>query len=138
MAGTTWVGIAGGVLVLALVAVGLFALRVQRLGNRIGSFECARRSSEAVPWTSGIAIFGAGRVDWWRLVSYAPTPAASWRRERLEVLGRRRRGPDGTGAVMEVRVRYEGAEFELAMMVESAAALVSWLESAPPHDPSAR
>lgn len=138
MAGTSWVAIAGGALVLALVAVGLLLLRVQRLGNRVGSFECARRPGGDDPWTSGIAVFGAGRVDWWRLVSWAPTPTASWRRADLEVLGRRRRGPEGAGAVVEAHIRHLGEEFELAMMAESFAALVSWLEAAPPHDPTDR
>lgn len=138
MAGTGWVGVVVGTLVLAVVAACLLILRVRRLGRRVGSFECARRAGADLPWTSGIAVFGAGRVEWWRLVSYAPTPAASWRREHLEVLERRRRRQGVTGGVMEVRLRYRGEEFELAMVAESLAALVAWLESAPPHDPFAR
>lgn len=138
MAGTSWFAVAVGAAVLALVALGLLLLRVQRLANRVGSFECARRSGASDPWTSGIAVFGAGRVDWWRLVSWAPTPAASWRRMDLEVLGRRRRGPDRAGAIVEARIAHLGEEFELAMVAESFAALVSWLEAAPPHDPTDR
>lgn len=137
MSGTwaAWGMVAVLVLATALVLVSVFAVRVRRIAGRVGSFECALRRPRARDWTSGIACFGAGRVDWYRLVSLSGRPSRSWRRERLEVLQRERRPrPGGEGHVMEVRCRYDGEEFDLAMVRESFAGLVSWLESAPPHE----
>ncbi|WP_127131709.1 DUF2550 family protein [Georgenia sp. SYP-B2076] len=129
-----WGTIAVLVLAVAVAVVVLFGLRVRRIGRRIGSFECALRRAGAKDWTSGIACFGAGRVDWYHLVSLSPRATRSWRRDRLEILGRERRPrPGGEGHVVEARCRYGDEEFELAMVRDSFAGLVSWLESAPPH-----
>jgi len=133
----TWAETAGAVLVvLALVAVlllVLFAVRVRRLARRIGSFECALRPAGRRDWTSGIAVFGVGRVDWYRLVSLSLRPDRTFARSDLEVLERVHRKPGGAGQVTEVRCGLPGQEVELAMRRESLAGLVSWLESAPPR-----
>jgi hypothetical protein len=110
-----------------------FAVRVRRLAHRVGSFECAFRPAGRKDWTSGIAVFGVGRVDWYRLVSLSLRPTRSFARESLEVGSRVHRPSNGGGQVMEIRCRLEGEDVELAMKRESLAGLVSWLESAPPR-----
>lgn len=132
-AASAWVLLALALVLAALVVA--FATRVRRLARRVGSFECARRLPGARDWTSGIATFGAGRLRWHRLVSLSPGPVASYERRDLEVVERRPRGPDG--GVVEVRCRYRGTEIELAMRTDSHAALVSWLEAAPPQERTA-
>lgn len=129
-AGAGW----GTLAVLALVvvvAIALYAVRVRRIANRVGSFECALRRTGGRDWTSGIACYGAGRVDWYRLVSARLAPSRSFRRDDLVVLRRERR--PGAGHVIEARVSHRGEELELAMVREAFAGLVSWLESAPPR-----
>ncbi|WP_418607106.1 DUF2550 family protein [Georgenia sp. SUBG003] len=123
-------------MVLALVAVlllALFAVRVRRLAHRIGSFECALRPPGRRDWTSGIAVFGVGRVDWYRLVSLSLRPDRTFARADLEVRERVHRSPDGKGQVTEIRCGQPGKEVDLAMRRDSLAGLVSWLESAPPR-----
>lgn len=133
----TWAGTAGAVLlVLALVAVLLlilFVVRVRRLAHRIGSFECALRPAGRREWTSGIAVFGVGRVDWYRLVSLSLRPDRTFAREDLEVRERVHRSPGGSQQVSEILCSLPGGEVHLAMRRESLAGLVSWLESAPPR-----
>lgn len=133
----TWAGTAGAALVVlalvALVVLVLFAVRVRRLGRRIGSFECALRPVGRRDWTSGIAVFGVGRVDWYRLVSLSLRPSRTFEREHLEVLARTHRAAGGRDQVTEVRCCSHGEEVDLAMRRSSLAGLVSWLESAPPR-----
>ncbi|UNX53972.1 DUF2550 domain-containing protein [Georgenia sp. TF02-10] len=119
----------------AVVVLVLFAVRVRRLARRVGSFECARRRPGQQGWTSGIAVFGAGKLYWYRLVSLSLRPACTFARAGLQVVRRTRRGT-GAGHVVEVRCRYQGRELDLAMVDSALAGVVSWLESAPPlEDP---
>lgn len=123
-------------MVLALVAVLLlilFVVRVRRLAHRIGSFECALRPAGRREWTSGIAVFGVGRVDWYRLVSLSMRPDRTFARGDLEVRERVHRASGGANQVSEIRCGLPGGEVHLAMRRESLAGLVSWLESAPPR-----
>ncbi|MFH5824072.1 DUF2550 family protein [Georgenia sp. AZ-5] len=132
MTGTAW----GVLLTLAavLVVLVLFAVRVRRVANRVGSFECALRPVGHRDWTSGIANYGSGRIDWYRLVSLRLRPSRSWRRERLEIVGRERRpAAGGAGHVIEVRCAYDGVQFDVAMVDSALAGVVSWLEAAPPR-----
>lgn len=132
MTGTAW----GVLLTLGavLVVVLLFAVRVRRVANRVGSFECALRPVGQRDWTSGIANYGSGRIDWYRLVSLRLRPSRSWRRERLEIVGRARRpAAGGAGHVIEVRCAYDGVQFDVAMVDSALAGVVSWLEAAPPR-----
>ena len=131
--GAVWVFLTA--LALVVLAAGVFTGRVRHLGRRVGSFECALRRPGQRDWTSGIAVFGAGRLDWHRLVSLAHRPARSFVRRELEIVGRRgRRADPRAGEVIEVACRYRGEEFELAMVDQALAGLVSWLEAAPPDE----
>ncbi|MPV38132.1 DUF2550 family protein [Georgenia subflava] len=131
-AGAGWVAASALVLVL-VVGLVLFAVRVRRLGRRIGSFECARRPAGQRDWTSGLAVYGVGRIDWYRLVSLRMRPSRSFVQQDLVIVDRVRRG--SADQVVEARCRHRGEEFELAMVATAYSGLVSWLEAAPPRDP---
>ena len=88
-------------------------------------------------WSYGIAQYGADRVDWYRIFSYAFRPAAVLSRRDLEVVGRR--DPEGTEelalfpgwAILDCR--FGGAGYaELALSEDALTGFLSWLEAAPP------
>ncbi len=135
-----------GVLVVAFaVIVGLGLTRVHSLNRRVGSFACAVRplavssglrstpGPEAPMWSQGVAHYGVGRLDWWRIWSLAPRPAQVWDRSDLVILGREGMEAVGRPDLFEVRCRHRGTEFELAMSRDAYAGMMSWLESAPPR-----
>lgn len=134
-----------GVLVAALAVVVVLGLtRVHSLNRRVGSFACAVRPTvqggtratpgpEALVWSQGVAHYGVGRLDWWRIWSLSPRPALVWDRSDLVVLGRRGMEAVGRPDLFEVRCRHQGDEFELAMSPDAYAGMMSWLESAPPR-----
>ena len=134
-----------GVLVAALAVVVVLGLtRVHSLNRRVGSFACAVRpvvlggtratpGPEALVWSQGVAHYGVGRLDWWRIWSLWPRPALVWDRSDLVVLGRRGMEAVGRPDLFEVRCRHHGDEFELAMSPDAYAGMMSWLESAPPR-----
>ncbi|WP_345214831.1 DUF2550 domain-containing protein [Georgenia halophila] len=117
------------VAVVILTGLVVFAVRVRRLDRRVGSFECAVRSGGR-DWRGGIAVYGVGRVQWYRLVSLSLLPTRTFTRESLDLVERRGGAPD---EFVEVRCRYDGEEVSLAMRRECLAGLVSWLEAAPPR-----
>ena len=125
--------IALGLLVLVLVAIGLGVWRLRALSHRVGSFECGARRAGApgAPWVAGIAHYGVGRIDWWRLWSVSLRPARTWSRYDLVITGREPFSGDGPDAYL-VRCRYRGQDFELTMSRAAYEGLASWLEAAPP------
>jgi hypothetical protein len=134
--------IAVGVAVLLLGTVVLVMTRLHALNRRVGSFECGVRLVEAGagdgatgprPWSTGIAQYGVGRLDWWRVWSLAPRPVWSWRRADLVVLGRHPMEAVGRPDVFAVRCVHRGVEFELSMSPDAYAGMMSWLESVPPR-----
>lgn len=137
-----------GVLVSAFaVLVGLGLTRVHSLNRRVGSFACAVRplvapgpdgvrstpGPEAPTWSQGVAHYGVGRLDWWRIWSLSPRPAQVWDRSDLVILARRGMEAVGRPDLFEVRCRHRETEFELAMSRDAYAGMMSWLESAPPR-----
>ncbi|MFC4555964.1 DUF2550 family protein [Georgenia faecalis] len=129
-----WLGVVLLALLLVVVLAGALLLwRARALGRRVGSFECARRIDGA--WRSGIASYGAGRLDWHRLVSLSWHPAARWRRRDLVLVGWDQRvRPGGPSHVVEARFACADATFELAMRAEAFAGMTSWLEATPPSE----
>jgi hypothetical protein len=87
-------------------------------------------------WSYGIAQYGADRVDWYRIFSYAFRPAAVLSRRDLEVVGRRE--PEGTEelalfpgwTILDCRLGSGYAE--LALSEDALTGFLSWLEAAPP------
>lgn len=121
------------VAVLVLLAV-VFLLRLRILAGRVGSFECALRLPGERRWTSGIATLGDDHVEWSRLVSLYPRPRYRIARGDIELGQFHHRGVNGR--VVEVDCRCREHSCELAMLEDSYSALVAWLESAAPTQPS--
>lgn len=87
-------------------------------------------------WSYGIAQYGADRVDWYRIFSYAFRPAAVLNRRDLEVIGRR--DPEGTEELALfpgwtiLDCRFGAGYAELALSEDALTGFLSWLEAAPP------
>ena len=87
-------------------------------------------------WSYGIAQYGADRVDWFRIFSYAYRPAAVLTRRDLEVVGRR--DPEGTEELALfpgwtiLDCRFGSGYAELALSEDALTGFLSWLEAAPP------
>jgi hypothetical protein len=87
-------------------------------------------------WSYGIAQYGADRVDWYRIFSYAFRPAAVLTRRDLEVVGRRE--PEGTEELALfpgwtiLDCRFGAGYAELALSEDALTGFLSWLEAAPP------
>lgn len=117
-------------LLLALV----FWFRLRSLVFRPGSFECARRRGEG--WASGIAVYDADEIRWFRTISLSPRPAATWTRLLLAMSERAHRDPEeGVGrGVVEVTFHASDGPLVLTMSRSAYAGLTSWLEAAPPRE----
>ncbi|GIJ00145.1 uncharacterized protein DUF2550 [Sediminihabitans luteus] len=116
-----------------LVAVVLGAVRLRGLNRRLGSFECGLRAGGSrTGWVAGVAVYGAGRIDWWRYWSVSVRPARVWRREEVLVKGRVPLDSVGQQDQYLVQCTCAGEELELVMSTEAYAGLTAWLEAAPP------
>jgi len=118
-------------LLLALAGAILLLLRAHGLGRVVGSFECAWRPAGRSNWTSGVACYGVGRLDWYRLISLRPGPARRWGRGQLVIEGVEPL-PGASSTAREVHCRIGGEEFYLAVDRQALAGLAGWLESLPP------
>ena len=130
-------------MIVAIVAIALvlltggFLARLRYLAGQVGSFECAMRPAGGQRWLSGVASFRLDSLEWYRLMSLSTRPSRVWRRLDLELSAARRRREQGR--VVEVHCVDATADpdgFDLAMMEESHSALVAWVESASPEQPS--
>ena len=130
-------------MIVAIVAIALvlltggFLARLRYLAGQVGSFECAMRPAGGQRWLSGVASFRLDSLEWYRLVSFSTRPSRSWSRLNLELSEARRRREQGR--VVEVHcvdATRSPEGFDLAMMEESHSALVAWVESASPEQPS--
>ena len=131
-----WMVVALVVLVLVLLAGG-FLVRLRYLAGQVGSFECAMRLPGGQRWLSGVASFRLDSLEWYRLVSFSTRPSRSWSRLNLELSEVRRRREQGRVVEVHCVDATAGSDgFDLAMMEESHSALVAWVESAAPEQPS--
>jgi hypothetical protein len=129
--------IALGLALLLVAGVVLLGVRRVALARRLGSFDCSvRMVAEGRSWTVGVARYGPGRLDWYRVFSLSPRPSRSWQRSRLEVVGQR---VPVAGEVLVmvpdlcvISCRYDGDELDLAMSAEAYTGLASWAEAGPP------
>ena len=130
-------------MIVAIVAIALvlltggFLARLRYLAGQVGSFECAMRPAGGQRWLSGVASFRLDSLEWYRLMSLSTRPSRVWRRLDLELSEVRRRREQGR--VVEVHcvdATRSPEGFDLAMMEESHSALVAWVESASPEQPS--
>lgn len=120
---------------LATVAV-LFTARRLVLARTLWSFDCSLRRPGATGWTIGVARYGPGHLDWFRIFSLSPRPTTVWPQAGLTVLGRRPVEGGEVFAVLPgalvVRCLAAGEEIELAISMDAYVGLASWLEGAPP------
>ena len=131
-----WMVVAIVVIVLVLL-IGGFLARLRYLAGQVGSFECALRPRGAQRWLSGVASFRLDSLEWYRLMSLSTRPSRVWRRLDLELSAARRRREQGRVVEVHCVDATAGPDgFDLAMMEESHSALIAWVESASPEQPS--
>lgn len=133
-----------GLVVVALLALGLLALRRRLITRRGGTFDCSlrlRASQHGKGWVLGIGRYAGDELEWYRVFSYATRPRRTFGRRGLRVVESRE--PTGvevysllSGSVV-VRCLAEAQPVELAMSADSRTGFLSWLESAPPGVPRA-
>lgn len=106
-----------------------------------GVFDCAMQlkpGSAAGGWSLGWARYRGEEVQWFRAFSLALTPRERFRRARTTFVGSRRPAEGESielyedSVILRVQDRASDRERSLAMSRESAMALISWLEAAPP------
>jgi len=128
--------------VVALVAIVVLAVRRRVITRRGGTFDCSLRLRPARSgkgWALGIGRYAGDSLEWYRVFSYATRPRRVMARRELEIVDRR--VPEGAevfsllaGAVI-VRCR-EGSDtgsiLEFAMGEDALTGFLSWLEAAPP------
>jgi len=141
--------------VLAVLALGLLAVRRRVLARRHATFDCSLRLTEAANgkgWVLGVAAYADDALEWYRVFSYATRPRHVMARRELEIVDRR--VPEGaevfsllSGAVI-VRCREGGGTgsagesgdsgdiVEFAMGDAALTGFLAWLESAPPSQPA--
>lgn len=131
-----WMILTIGIIALVLLAGG-FLVRLRYLAGQVGSFECAMRLPGGQRWLSGVASFRLDSLQWYRLMSLSTRPSRVWRRLDLELSAARRRREQGRVVEVHCVDATAGSDgFDLAMMEESHSALVAWVESASPEQPS--
>ena len=131
-----WMILTIGIIALVLLAGG-FLVRLRYLAGQVGSFECAMRLPGGQRWLSGVASFRLDSLQWYRLMSLSTRPSRVWRRLDLELSAAKRRREQGRVVEVHCVDATAGSDgFDLAMMEESPSALVAWVESAAPEQPS--
>ena len=131
-----WMILTIGIIAFVLLAGG-FLVRLRYLAGQVGSFECAMRLPGGQRWLSGVASFRLDSLQWYRLMSLSTRPSRVWRRLDLELSAARRRREQGRVVEVHCVDATAGSDgFDLAMMEESHSALVAWVESAAPEQPS--
>lgn len=129
----------GLVLFVLLPLIVLYARR-RWLHGLGGVFDCAmqRRKGTAVGWSLGFGRFRGGQFLWYRAFSLSLAPKVRFDRFQTDYVSSRE--PVDMEAVVlfaessivTVADRASGVEANLAMAQDSAMALISWLEAAPP------
>ncbi|EHM94519.1 hypothetical protein HMPREF0975_01424 [Actinomyces sp. oral taxon 849 str. F0330] len=131
-----WMILTIGIIALVLLTGG-FLVRLRYLAGQVGSFECAMRLPGGQRWLSGVASFRLDSLQWYRLMSLSTRPSRVWRRLDLELSAAKRRREQGRVVEVHCVDATAGSDgFDLAMMEESHSALVAWVESAAPEQPS--
>ncbi|WP_019134868.1 DUF2550 family protein [Cellulomonas massiliensis] len=125
------------VLVLLVVAAGLWLSRDATLSGRVGSFRCGYRAVGGRHWAAGTVQYGTHRLYVWRRWSLLPRPRFTWPRAGMQVVARTWVDASATSArddvVVRCRVRSGASsrEVELRMSGGAYAGLTSWLEATP-------
>lgn len=113
-------------------AVSFYILRVRSIASRVGSFQCQYRPDASSGWTSGIAVYRANTLDWYRLVSLSTKPDRSWDRIGMGVTTISNAKDDDRNSLMCIGITSGIYRAQLAMTASDYSGLVSWAEAAPP------
>jgi hypothetical protein len=120
----------------AVLVAALFTVRRFLISGTVGSFDCSLRRSGASGWTVGVARYGQGRLDWFRIFSLSPRPSRAWPQSALSVVGQRHADGGEVFAVLPgalvVQCRVGDDDMELAMSQDAYVGFTSWIEAAPP------
>lgn len=128
------------VLVVAIPVLAVLALVVRRrLLTRDAGFDMCvrvRRDSAARGWAFGVARYEGDALLWFRTFSVWPRPSREFRRDALQVLGRREateaeRIAMPTGHVV-VECLDDSRAVDLTMTEPALTGMLAWKESAPP------
>ncbi len=131
--------ILAALIVAALLALILFAIRRRFLQRHVGTFDCSLRLDRSHPgggWVFGIAKYTGDNVEWYRVFSYSPRPREVLQRGGLDVVDRR--VPEDyeelelLSGAMVLECNQQGRVIELAMSEDALTGFLSWLEAAPP------
>lgn len=115
---------------LGLGCLAYLIIRIRKIGNTVGSFECWIRRPGETSWTCGMARFGEDELLWFRLVGFSNKPLIKLsRREMLVSVPENLK----TSTTVEVTITTEGNELECAMDTKWYNGLVSWVESEAPQ-----
>ncbi|MEZ5085526.1 MAG: DUF2550 domain-containing protein [Tessaracoccus sp.] len=128
-------------IVCAVLPLVLLYARRRWLTSKGGLFDCAYLMRDDLPdggWALGMARYVDDELLWYRSFSFSIRPKKRFRRG--VVFYERRRAPEGLedftlyadSSVVIVRDSDTGETSSLAMPMDSALGLMSWLESAPP------
>lgn len=128
--------------VVALVVLPLVGLFVRRraLSQSSTVFDCAMRIGESGPakgWATGMARYEGDELQWFRIFSFGLRPRANFRRDSTEWQGIRAADPAEAvimfngDQIVQLRTSDQSTH-ELAMTLQAATGLMSWLEAAPP------
>ena len=129
-----------GVVIAMLIVAGVIlfwaALRMRALYRRVGSFQTAVSEMGTGVWRSGIAVFGAEYITWYRAGSLSRKPALSFSRHRLSIVDYHQR--DESAGTIVVHLTCNGQDLLWAMSTSSMAGLVGWMDGArPTEEPTA-
>ena len=127
------------VIVLALLGLGLLAIRRRLLTRSGGTFDCSLRlfaSDHGKGWALGVARYAGDSLEWYRVFSYSMRPRRAVSRNSLQVVTHRE--PVGveafallSGSVV-VQCRDGDHPLELAMNRDGLTGFLAWVEASPP------
>jgi hypothetical protein len=128
-----------GLIVAALLALILFAIRRRFLQRKMGTFDCSLRLDRTHPgggWVFGIARYTGDHVEWYRVFSYSPRPREVLKRGGIDIVERRipeeYEEMELLSGAMVLECSQQGRVIELAMSEDALTGFLSWLEAAPP------
>lgn len=145
----TWLLVA--ILVVAVAAAILIALRRVLLERGGGTVECGLRRVPDQNWHLGLAGYQPDELRWFNVFGVRFKPEAVFARSSLSIMSRRpaaaaeiaslgpgavvmecRVGPTGADGRGEGRRARDGGMVELAMTEAALTGFLAWLEAAPP------
>ena len=131
--------VAGGLLLLCVLALGVLAARrwvLQRSGGTIELSLRLRPLRDGRGWVLGVGRFQGDDLRWYRVFSLAPWPRRTLSRRDLSVLRSRQPAGGETLALLDGVVVMEctstGGPVDLAMDPSAVTGFLAWLEAQPP------